>query len=146
MGGRRLLENVICHAGIWAGNAVEDVIERDFCTVKITVLAGFDEPLGFAQRRGVDQYDVLLFRRGRKIEWSARTSRGRGAPERGCAHCEGKFTVSGDGNAVVITPPFWALGQRTPGQRFVTEQSPGEGVGDAVPSTFVEYPERLSAS
>jgi hypothetical protein len=58
---RRVFQNVIRHAGIGAGNAVKDVIEWDFGTFRITVLAGFDQPLGFVQGCSVDEDDVLLF-------------------------------------------------------------------------------------
>jgi hypothetical protein len=39
-------------------NAVEDIIERDFSTFGITVLAGFDQPFGLTQGRSVNENDV----------------------------------------------------------------------------------------
>jgi hypothetical protein len=47
----RCLELVVRHARIGAGDAIKDVIEWNFGTVKITVLAGVGKPLGFALRR-----------------------------------------------------------------------------------------------
>ena len=72
------LQNVIRHARIGSGNAIEDVIEWNFRAIRVAVLAGFNQPLGFPQGGGVDEYDVLLFRRwveGRRVA-SKRTALG----------------------------------------------------------------------
>src|SRR5262249_53872554 len=58
---RCLFQNVICHAGIGAGDAIEDVIERNFRAIRIAVLAGVDSLLGLAQSRGINQDDASLF-------------------------------------------------------------------------------------
>ena len=42
-------QNIIPHARIGAGNAIEDVIERDLCAFCIALLAGFDKLLGFVE-------------------------------------------------------------------------------------------------
>jgi hypothetical protein len=67
---RRGFQNVIRHARIGAGDAVEDVIEGNLSGFRIAVLTGFDQLLGFAERRGIDEHDDLLF--GRGIEEVAR--------------------------------------------------------------------------
>ena len=43
---------------------IEDVIEGNFGTIGIALLAGFNQPLGFAQDCGIDEDHILLFRRG----------------------------------------------------------------------------------
>jgi hypothetical protein len=69
---RWLFQNVIRHARIGAGNAVENDIEGNLRTFGIAVLTGVDEPLGFVQGCSVDEHYVLLF--GRWIEEVARHS------------------------------------------------------------------------
>ena len=46
---KRALANVIRHARIGARNAIEDVIERNFGAIRVTVLAGFNQPLGVGE-------------------------------------------------------------------------------------------------
>ena len=58
---RRGLQNVVRHARIGAGNAVENVIERNFDAFRIAMLTGYDQMLGFVQSRRVDEDHVLLF-------------------------------------------------------------------------------------
>jgi len=58
---RRLFQNVIRHTRIGAGNAVENIVERNLGTLGIAVFAGFDQPLGSAQSCGVDENNNLLF-------------------------------------------------------------------------------------
>ena len=41
---RRFFQNVIRQAGIWAGNAVENVIEWNLTAFLVAVLTGFDQP------------------------------------------------------------------------------------------------------
>ena len=59
---RRVLQNVIRHAMIRAGDAVEDVIERNLNTVGIAVLARVDLLFGLMQRSRIHQNDVLFLR------------------------------------------------------------------------------------
>src|SRR5215470_4479568 len=54
------------HAGIGSGNAVENVIKRNFGSFRIAVLAAFDQALGFVQSRGANEDHVLFFGRGIK--------------------------------------------------------------------------------
>src|SRR5262245_59974937 len=54
---RRRLQNVIRHAGIGSGDAIENVIDRNFSAFWITVLAGSDESLS-------DMYGLVFARSG----------------------------------------------------------------------------------
>jgi hypothetical protein len=67
---RRCFQNVIRHARIGAGNPIEDVIERDLGILLIAGFTRFDQPLGFAQNRGINENDDLLFWGGiEEVAW-----------------------------------------------------------------------------
>ena len=53
---RRDFENVIRHAWIRPGNAIQDGIEGNLSAQRIAVLAGFDELLGLAQDCNFDEF------------------------------------------------------------------------------------------
>jgi hypothetical protein len=55
---RRCFENVIRHTGIWAGNAIVAVIERNLVVAWIA-LAGVYQSLGFAKGYGIDERNDL---------------------------------------------------------------------------------------
>jgi hypothetical protein len=57
-------EYVIADGGTGAGYAIKDAVERDLRAYGVAVLARFDQLLGFAQSRGVNENDVLLLRTG----------------------------------------------------------------------------------
>jgi hypothetical protein len=52
----RLFQNVIRHARIGSGNAVEDVIEWNLGVLLIAVPARLDQPLGLAESCGLDKH------------------------------------------------------------------------------------------
>jgi hypothetical protein len=57
----RLFEDVIRHARISAGNAIQDIVERYLCDVGIAKVARFEHAFGCAKCGGVNEDDVLLF-------------------------------------------------------------------------------------
>src|SRR5215831_12872129 len=54
-------QNVIRHARIGSGDAVENVIEWNLSAFVIAMLARLDQPLRLAESCGLDEYDNLLF-------------------------------------------------------------------------------------
>jgi hypothetical protein len=58
---RRFSQNVIRHARIGAGNAVENIIERGLGSFLIAMLSRLNEPLSVAESCGLDEHDNLLF-------------------------------------------------------------------------------------
>jgi hypothetical protein len=58
---RRHLQDVVRHAGIGAGDTIQNPIER-YLRVAVAVLTGFDQLCGLAHSLRADENDLLFFR------------------------------------------------------------------------------------
>src|SRR5262249_46527253 len=55
------LKNVFRDGRIGTSDLIENIVEGDLSAFGVTVLAGFDERHRFAEGRGINDYDLLLF-------------------------------------------------------------------------------------